>query len=178
MAVSRHLHACRNYAANYSVCRNAQLFSPGLIGKSSIQPSYIMLHRPKNEMEVIVQRSYKQPPQPQKTKSLNNSGGQGHLITMHLFGKDKLTKTARHLNLLGLAILPLISKLRARVCLRPKAKDLLDHCATGLEYSGPISEVVTLDDPAEVTLLYDDPFRVDFGWSSISLCLSGPAAGL
>jgi hypothetical protein len=27
-------------------------------------------------------------------------------------------------------------------------------------------------------LLYDDPFRVDFGWSSISLCLSGPAAGL
>jgi len=36
--------------------------------------------------------------------------------------------------------------------------------------------VVTLDDPAEVTLLYE-PFLVDSGWSSISLCLSG-AAGL
>jgi hypothetical protein len=64
----------------------------------------------------------------------------------------------------------------ARVGIQPKAKDHSNHCATGLEYSGPISEVVTLDDPADVTLLYE-PFLVDFGWSSSSLCLSGAAAG-
>ena len=58
-----------------------------------------------------------------------------------------------------------------------KAKDQQNHCTTGLEYSGPISEVVMLNDPGDVTLLYEELFLVDFGWSSISLCLSGAAAG-
>jgi len=101
MAVSRHLHASQNYAADYNLCRMHCCIPPGPTGKSSIQPSYIMLQNPKNEMKVIPQCSYKQP-HPQ-TKSLNNSGGQGHLITVHLFGRGKLTKTARHLNLLGSA---------------------------------------------------------------------------
>ena len=61
-----------------------------------------------------------------------------------------------------------------RVGFQQKAIDLKNHFATGLEYSGPFSVVVTLDDPADVTLLYEERF---VGWSSISLCLSG-AAGL
>ena len=80
MAVSRHLHASHNYAADYNLCRMHCCIPPGPTGKSSIQPSYIMLQNPKNEMKVIPQCSYKQP-HPQ-TKSLNNSGGQGHLITV------------------------------------------------------------------------------------------------
>ena len=62
------------------LCRMHCCIPPGPTGKSSIQPSYIMLQNPKNEMKVILQCSYKQP-HPQ-TKSLNNSGGQGHLITV------------------------------------------------------------------------------------------------
>jgi len=61
-----------------------------------------------------------------------------------------------------------------RVGFQQKAIDRKNHFATGLEYSGPFSVVVTLDDPADVTLLYEERF---VGWSSISLCLSG-AAGL
>ena len=61
-----------------------------------------------------------------------------------------------------------------RVGVQQKAIDPKNHFATGLEYSGPFSVVVTLDDPADVTLLYEERF---VGWSSISLCLSG-AAGL
>ena len=69
MAVSRHLHASHNYAADYNLCRMHCCIPPGPTGKSSIQPSYIMLQNPKNEMKVILQCSYKQP-HPQ-TKSLN-----------------------------------------------------------------------------------------------------------
>jgi hypothetical protein len=62
----------------------------------------------------------------------------------------------------------------ARVGLQLKYTGLQNHVDTGLEYSGPTSEAVTLDDPADVTLLREEPF---VGCSSISLCLSG-AAGL
>jgi hypothetical protein len=34
-----------------------------------------------------------------------------------------------------------------------------------------------LNDPGDVTLLYEELFLVDFGWSFISLCLSGAVAG-
>jgi hypothetical protein len=62
----------------------------------------------------------------------------------------------------------------AWVSLQLEAIGLPNHFDTGLEYSGPISAAVTLDDPADVTLLCEEPF---VGWSSISPCLSG-AAGL
>jgi len=94
--------------------------------------------------------------------------------TLHQFGKGKHTKTATSIFLCSRGTLFFST---ARVGFQPKAKDQLNHCATGLEYSGPISEVVTLDDPADVTLLYEEPFLVDFGWSSSSLCLSVAAAG-
>ena len=41
-----------------------------------------------------------------------------------------------------------------------------------LEYSGPFSVAVMLDDPADVTLLYDERY---VGWSSTSRCLSEAA---
>jgi hypothetical protein len=142
-----------------------------------------MLQKPKKLNEIILQCSYKQPPSPQK--SLNNSDGQCHPITtLHQFGgRAGLEKTARHLTVLKIFLSSYVLERHpvslncARVGFQPKAKGQLNHCATGLEYSGPISEVVTLDDPADVALVYEEPFLVGFGWSSISLCLSGAAAG-
>ena len=111
---------------------------------------------------------------PQPKNSLNNSDGQCHLITLHQFWEGQAYKNCMAPQSAYVLEGTLFSS-TARVGFQPK--DQPNHCATGLEYSGPISEVVTLDDPADVTLLYEEPFLVDFGWSSSSLCLSGAAAG-
>jgi len=97
---------------------------------------------------------------PQPKNSLNNSDGQCHLITLHQFWEGQAYKQGTSIFLCSRGTL---FPSTARVGFQPKAKGQLNHCATRLEYSGPISEVVTLDDPADVTLLYEEPFLVDFG---------------